>query len=461
VSAPSQSAASSEASSLFPESARLFEEALLYAPGGVNSGRRKIEPPIAIRRGMGAYLETVDGRRLIDYHAAYGPIILGHAYPAVVDQVAEHLKDGQLFGVGTTESEVELAKKIVEHVPSAETVVLANTGNEATLNAIRLARATTGRELLVKFQGSFNGSHDYMLRNVLSPPELIGERDPGSAGMLDSAVDSTVVCRFNDLDDVRGAFAEAGERIAAVVLEPILHNAPSIIPEPEFLPGLRRICDEHGALLIFDEVVTGFRHHIGGYQAICGVMPDLTALGKALANGFPIAAIAGRRELLERFTTMPDGDVFFGGTYNGNQVGVVAALATIAELENPQLYEHIFALGERMRSGLREIISELDIDAVVTGFGSLYVVSFIPRATSVKSYDDVAANNKTLQVRYRQELIQHGVFEMPENSGRNHISYSHTSDDIDRTLEIAEASLKATIRGQNGLGTRTSHRASQ
>ncbi len=427
-------------------SVRLLAEASRYAPGGVNSGRRKVFPAVCVRRAHGAYLEDVDGNQLIDYHAAYGPIILGHAYPAVDEAVATAIKDGVLFGLGTTEREVALAKRIVELVPSVESVLLSNTGNEATLNAVRVARAFTGRPLLLKFQGGFNGSHDYLLRNVLSRRELIGGRDPGSSGMLDAAVDSTLVCRFNDLDDVATAFKARGEQIAAVVLEPVLHNAPSILPKPGFLERLRSICDEWGALLIFDEVITGFRHHIGGYQTIAGVVPDITTMGKAMANGYPIAAFGGRREIMMRFTTVPGGDVFYGGTYNGNQAGVAAALATLDELEQRNVYEHIFALGERMRTGLCEISKRSSIPTAVSGYGSLYVLNFLEGDGRFASYDDAVLNDKDLQVRYRQELIRRGVFEMPENSGRNHISFSHTTEDIDRTLEIAEEALAAVAR---------------
>jgi glutamate-1-semialdehyde 2,1-aminomutase len=426
-----------------PHSMRLLAEAAQYIPGGVNSNRRKIDPPLCVLRGQGAYLVDLDGRRFIDYHAAYGPILLGHAYPSTIERVRASLSDGVLFGVGVTEAEVALARKIVQHVPSAEQVLLCNSGTEATMHSVRLARAVTGRQLIVKFQGGFNGSHDAVLRNVLSPPALIGRRDPGSAGMLDAAVDHTLVCRFNDLADVRDAFERSGEDIAAVILEPILHNAPSIMPKDGFLAGLRSLCDESGALLIFDEIITGFRHHLGGYQAICGVTPDLTAMGKAMANGFPIAAVGGRRELMQRCNTVVGGDVYFGGTYSGNQVGVAAALATIEELERQPVHEHIFKLGELMRDGLREIAGRIGVPAVVSGFGSLYVLNFM--AGELTSYDDAVRNDTALQVRYRQELLRRGVFEMPESSGRNHISFSHTAEDIEHTLEVAEQALRAAL----------------
>jgi glutamate-1-semialdehyde 2,1-aminomutase len=328
-------------------------------------------------------------------------------------------------------------------VPSIEQSVVCNSGSEATYHAIRLARGVTGRELLVKFQGCYDGFHDYVLRNVLSAPDRVGRRDPHSAGMLRAAVDATLVCRFNDLEDVERAFAAQPDRIAAVIVEPVAHNSPGLLPEPGFLEGLRSVCDREGALLIFDEVITGFRHHIGGFQAVCGVLPDLTTLGKAIANGFPIAAIGGPRRYLERFTTNPAGDVHYGGTYNGNAVGVEAALATIGELEDGTVHEHVFRLGRRMRDGLEEIARRAGVPAVVGGFGSLFVLCFMEGP--LRSYEDVLRNDSELFLRYRRELVARGVFEMPESLGRSHISAAHTDDDIDRSLEAAEDALRAAL----------------
>jgi glutamate-1-semialdehyde 2,1-aminomutase len=282
-----------------------------------------------------------------------------------------------------------------------------------------------------------------MLRNVLSPPELVGRRDPGSKGMLEAAVDATLVCRFNDLEDVERAFAAHPDRIAAVVVEPVAHNSPGILPEPGFLEGLRALCDREGALLVFDEVITGFRHHIGGFQALCGVMPDLTTLGKAMANGFPIAAVAGRRAHMERYTTNPAGDVHYGGTYNGNAAGVEAAIATIEQLRDGRVHEHVFRLGERMRDGLREIAARAGVPAVVGGFGSLFVLCFMDGP--LRSYEDVLRNDAALFGRYRRELVARGIFEMPESLGRSHISAAHTDDDVDRSLEAAEEALAAAL----------------
>ena len=419
----------------------LLDEAAEYIPGGVNTCRRRSEPRLCFQRGEGAYLWDVDGRRYTDYHAAYGAIFLGHSHPAVNERVARAMAEGVLFGVGVTEAELALARKIVEHVPGAEQVVVCNSGSEATYHALRLARGVTGRELVVKFQGCYNGFHDYVLRNVLSAPDRVGRRDPHSKGMLQAAIDATLVCRFNDLEDVEAAFARNPDRIAAVIVEPVAHNSPGILPEPGFLEGLRALCDREGALLVYDEVITGFRHHIGGYQAVCGVLPDLTTMGKAIANGFPLAAIGGRRSIMERYTTNPDGDVHYGGTYNGNAVAVAAGVPTLEALEGGEVHERVFALGERMRTGLREIAARAGVPAVVGGFGSLFVLCFMEGP--LRSYDDVLRNDNERFMRYRRELVARGVFEMPESLGRSHISAAHTADDIDRSLEAAEEALGA------------------
>jgi glutamate-1-semialdehyde 2,1-aminomutase len=353
------------------------------------------------------------------------------------------MRDTVLFGVGVTEAEVALARKIVEHVPSVEQVVVCNSGSEATYHAIRLARGVTGRQRIVKFQGCYNGFHDYVLRNVLSAPDRVGRRDPHSAGMLDAAIEATLVCRFNDLDDVRSTLERHGEDVAAVIVEPFAHNSPGLLPHESFLPGLRALCDESGALLIFDEVITGFRHHIGGVQAITGVLPDLTTMGKAIANGFPLAAIGGRRVHMERFNTRPEGDVHFGGTYNGNAIAVEAGLATIEQLEDGRVHEHVFALGDRMRAGLAEIAARAGVPAVVGGYGSLFVLCFMEGP--LESYEDVLRNDDELFGRYRRELVARGIFEMPESLGRSHIGASHSKADVDRSLEAAEEALRAAV----------------
>jgi glutamate-1-semialdehyde 2,1-aminomutase len=415
---------------------RLLRRASLSIPGGVNTAKRRPRPQVCVRRGHGGYIEDVDGRRLIDYHAAYGAVLLGHGYPPQLRRVAEALEHGVLYGLGVTEAETELAERIVTHVPCAERVLLCGSGSEATFHAIRLARAVTGRSKIVKFQGAYHGFHDYVARNFLS-------REPFSAGVLDAALDETLVCEFNDLASVERELERSAGEVAAVITEPIVHNAASLMPRPGFLEGLRSLCDRAGALLIFDEVITGFRHHLGGYQAIAGVTPDLATLGKALGNGFPIAAVAGRAEHMERFCTADGGDVWFAGTCNGNVPGVEAALAGLEVLERGGVHDHVFRLGERMRDGLREVAARCSVPATVSGFGSVFVMCFMEGP--LETYDDTLRNDADLFVRYRRELVRHGVFEMPENLGRSHVMYSHTDADIDLSLEAAEAALRSAL----------------
>jgi glutamate-1-semialdehyde 2,1-aminomutase len=348
-----------------------------------------------------------------------------------------------LFGVGVTEHEVELARLIARHVPSVEQTVVCNSGSEATYHAIRLARGVTGRQKIVKFQGCYDGFHDYVLRNVLSEPDRVGKRDPHSKGMLEAAIDNTLICRFNDLEDVQATFERHGHEIAAVIVEPIAHNSPGLLPTSGFLEGLRATCDAHDAILIFDEVITGFRHHVGGAQALTGVLPDLSTFGKAIANGYPLAAIGGRRELMERYTTTTTGDVHYGGTYNGNAVAVAAGIATIERLVDGTVHEHVFRLGDRMRDGLRTIGERAGIPVTVGGFGSLFVLCFMEGPLT--TYEDVLRNDTALFTRYRRELIARGIFEMPESLGRSHIGAAHTDADVDRSLAAAEDALGAAL----------------
>ncbi|WP_135553862.1 aspartate aminotransferase family protein [Paenibacillus cymbidii] len=418
----------------------LQEESKLYTPGGVHTSIRNVDPFPVFVRGEGAYIYDADGKKYIDYQAAFGPFILGHNHPYVNGKVIEALGRTDLYGVGCTELEVEAARKITTHVPSAEQVLFCNSGSEATYHAIRLTRAITGRTKLIKFQGCYHGWHDYVARNMLSAWDMIGKRDPGSAGMMEEAIDNTLVCTFNDLDDVERTFNENKGEVAALIVEPIPHNIGCILPEPGFLQGLRELCDANGTLLIFDEVITGFRHDIGGFQKVAGVTPDLTTMGKAMANGFPIAAVAGKKEYMMRFNTNPGGDVWFAGTYNGHAVGTAASIATLELMENEPVHEHVFRLGEKMRSGIRDIHQRLGVKAIVTGFGSVwttYFMDFLP-----KNYTDLQHNDATTYVTYRKKLIERGIFKMPMNIKRNHVSYSHTDADIDTTLDIIETVLK-------------------
>lgn len=409
-------------------------------PGGVNTSLRRINPQLVFKSAHGAILTDVDDNEYIDYHAAFGPILLGHSYEPVSRRVLDALQEIDLIGVGTTEWEIRLAQKIRRHVPSAQRVLFCNSGSEATYQAIRLARAVTGRKKIVKFQGCYHGWHDSVLMNVISSASALGRRDVISAGSLPEVTEHTLVARFNDLDDVARLFEENKNTIAALILEPIPHNVGCLLPKPGFLEGLREITAAHEAILIFDEVITGFRHSLGGYQTICGVMPDLTTLGKSMANGHPIAALCGRAELLDHFNTRPGGTVFFAGTYNGHAASCAAALATIETIEGQAVHARIFELGHVMRQGLQEIVERRGIRATVAGFGSVFVLYFLEGP--IEHYEDLLRNDQELFVNYRRGLVERGIFEIPVNLKRSHISFSHTPEHVARSLQAAEDVLK-------------------
>ncbi len=419
------------------QSQAIYENARQYIPGGVSSGNRLVEPNLVFTRAEGAYLYDADGNKYVDYHAAFGPPILGHCHPELTSRVGDIVRQIDLVGVGTNELEVQLAKKIVEHVPCAEKVLFCNSGSEATFSAIRLARAVTGRRQIVKFQGCYHGWHDAVAMNVISAPDKVGQKDPLSAGMTPEVIDDTIVLPFNDVEEATQTLRDRGEQIAAVILEPIPHNIGCVLPRPEFLTCLRGLTREFGIILIFDEVITGFRHGLGGYQKISGVTPDLAALGKAIANGYPLAALCGRADLMDHCA--PGGDVFFAGTYNGHPFSLAAALGTVEILERPGSYEHLFGLGDRMRLGLQEIVRRLNIEATVAGFGSVFVTYFM--SPPITNYTDLLRNDATKFVTYRRMMIERGVYKLPVNLKRNHISLSHTEADIDRTLELADEAL--------------------
>ena len=419
------------------KSEALVKEARRFSPGGLHSHiRRELPVPLAFKRAQGAYLWDADGNRYVDYNAAFAATILGHCHPAVDRTVAEAISQLDLVGLGTTEPEIELSRKVVEHVPSAEMAAICNTGSEATHHCIRLARAVTGRLKIVKFQGCYHGWHDYVLMNVLSPVEKLGTKDPHSGGMLPAAVEQTTVLAFNDLEAVEVTLRT--KEYAAVIVEPIGHNMGSVMMTDEFAHGLRRACDETGTVLIFDEVITGIRHGLGGYQETIGVMPDLTPLSKAIGNGYPVAVMAGKRELMMNLTTA-GGTVYFSGTHNAHPVGTVAAVATIRELEDPKVYEHLFALGDAMRDGMREIVARLGLPITVAGYGSIFVPYFRdPALGPPMDYGDVVRCDLERDRAFRLAMVQRGFMLYPLPGRRNCLMAAHTREDIDLTLEAVE-----------------------
>ena len=427
------------------DSRRLAEAAERIMPGGVNSATRRIGAPWAWKSAQGATITDLDGGVYTDYHAAFGAILLGHCDERVNEAVSRAIADNDLVGLGVTELELELAQLIVEAIPSAEQVITTMSGSEATFQAVRLARGATARPYILKFQGCFHGSYDALARNVISTPDLAWKRDPNSSGILDDAVDHTLVAEFNDLASVEELFARHPEQIAAVILEPVPHNVGALLPEQSFLEGLREITRKNGTVLIFDEVITGFRHALGGYQELCGVTPDLTAFGKAMGNGFPVAGLAGSTELMENFTP-GGGTVMLAGTFNGNAASMAAAIATIAVLQDVDVdfYAHVRRLGERMRTGLQTIADDIGIAARITGLGSVFIPYFLDG--EVRGYRDLLRNNDDAYATFHRRMIDKGSFMYPMALKRNHISLAHTDAHIDRTLTQAEEVLRTMAR---------------
>lgn len=419
----------------------LMEEARRYTPGGVHSSIRRMPVDIVLNRADGAYLWDVDGNRYVDYNAAFAAIILGHSHPGVDQAVAREVQGLDLAGLGTTPHEIALNRTLVTHVPSAEMSLLCNSGSEATYHAVRLARAYTGRDHLLKFQGCYHGWHDYLLVNVLSTADKIGTKDPASTGMLPEAIARTSVLDFNDLEGASSALRT--RKFAAVILEPIAHNMGCVVGTEPFLRGLRELCNETGTILVFDEVISGFRHGMGGYQAVVGVTPDLTTLGKAMSNGYPCAAIVGKQELMLQFATA-GGPVFFAGTHNGHTAGTVAALATIAELENGEIHKQLFDLGDRLCAGLSEVASRVGVPMRVEGYGSVFTPYFVdPDRGPLQNYTQlVQRNDDAKDMRFRLALIERGILVFPGPRRRWCITAAHTRADVDLTLNVAEEVLR-------------------
>jgi len=427
------------------QSAALFAEAEAYAPGGVHTSIRNIEPRLVFNRAEGARIWDVDGNEYLDYHAAFGPFILGHVHPLVVQRVEDALWETDLYGVGATPQEIALAKKVVEHVPSIEQVLFTNAGSEATFHALRVARAHTGREKIIKFQGCYHGWHDAVLRNVISAPDMIGGRDLLSAGMMKETADATLICTFNDADEVEDTILANEGEIAAIIVEPIPHNIGCVRPLPGFLEALRELSDAHGIVLIFDEVITGFRHDLGGYQKVAGVTPDVTTLGKAIANGFPLAVLGGKTGLMDYFAHPdPARRPTMGGTYNGHPVSMAAAIATIERLlaSGGAVYRHLEDLGSQVQAGIEALLRARGIDGLVSRLGSAFSIYFMDHEP--RDWHDLAAHHDfDRDLAMRRAMIDAGVYFFPVATKQCSISAAHSAGDISLTLEALDGALEA------------------
>ena len=421
----------------------ILEKNCQFIPGGVVSVNRAVEPNISFVKGEGPRVWDADGKEYIDYHAAFSPYILGHNDPDVNAAVRRVLDDGTtMMGAGTNALEGRTAELIVQSVPSADRVMLTNSGSEATYHALRIARAHTGRDGVIVMQGGYNGWHNDVAVNVMTPLDVIGPRvSPGeypkapiSAGIPGPVLEDIHVVNYNDLDSIRVMITS--HSIAAVILEPILQNIGIVKPLPGYLEGLREICSEKGVVLVFDEVKTGFRHALGGFQSICGVTPDLSVFGKALANGYPMGAIGGRKDLMDDFVhSDPAKRVLIAGTYNAHPVACAATVATLEKLsrDGGACYEMLDERGQQMEEGLKERFAEASISATVARQGSAFCAYFMDH-TPVDWHDVAEHHDFEFDAQYRKKLIENGVYHFPLPTKQGSISTTHSEGVIEETL---------------------------
>ena len=392
------------------------------------------------------------GKQYIDYHAAFGPYLLGHCDPDVDNAAIEAIKQGaSLMGFGTTTWEGELCRLIVDSVPALDMAQITNSGSEATYHAVRIARAATGREGLIVMQGGYNGWHNDVAFNLMDPkdklidaPDNAGyQLNPISAGIPRSQFDLVHAVPFNDLEVVESLLKK--QTICAIMLEPILQNIGIVKPKPGYLEGLRDLCDQYGALLIFDEVKTGFRHALGGYQSISGVQPDLSTFGKAVANGYPMGVLGGKLEYMAYFSHPdPEKRVLNAGTYNGHPVTTCAAIATLQKLksEDANVYGHLEELGQLMEKGLQTIFQSVGFPTTVVRQSSAFVVYFMDFEPS--GWSDIAQHhNADLDMKYRTLCIDNGILHFPIQTKQSSISYAHTRKDIEETLNRTESIVRS------------------
>ncbi|MBI2172575.1 MAG: glutamate-1-semialdehyde 2,1-aminomutase [Chloroflexi bacterium] len=417
----------------------LFAQAQQVIPGGVNSPVRSFRgvggtPPF-IHRGQSAYLWDVDGNRYVDYVGSWGPLVLGHAYPEVVKAVQEAAERGTSYGA-PTEGEVVLARLIRQAVPSMELLRLVSSGTEAAMSAIRVARAYTGRSKIVKFAGCYHGHADGLL--VQAGSGALTHSVPDSAGVPASYAQETLVADYNDLASVERLLAAYPGQVAGVIVEPVAGNMGVVPPTPGFLQGLRDLTQQHGALLIFDEVITGFRIAYGGAQALYGVTPDLTCLGKIIGGGLPVGAYGGRRDVMQ--VVAPLGPAYQAGTLSGNPLAVAAGIAALKALKRPGTYQRLERLTKRLAEGLQKAAREAEAPSTVNRVGSMLTAFFC--AGPVASYADTQRADRGAYARFFHKMLERGVYLAPSQFESAFVSLAHTEEDIDATLEAAKAALK-------------------
>ncbi len=407
-----------------------------YIPGGVNSPVRAFRGvgsnPVFIKRGHGAYMVDVDGKEYVDYIGSWGPLIAGHAHPYVVNKVTEALQNG--FGFGApTEIEGELAKKVCSMMPSIEMIRFVNSGTEAAMSAIRLARGYTKRDKIIKFAGCYHGHADCLLVAAGSGGLTLGI--PNSAGVPESFAQHTLIAEFNNLDDVAALFTKFKDEIACIIVEPVAGNMNCILPKPGFLQGLRDLCDRHNALLIFDEVMTGFRVALGGAQAYFDITPDITVLGKVIGGGFPVGAFGGRADIMRSIA--PLGPVYQAGTLSGNPVAMTAGFATLELISEPNFHERLSRATRELTDGLVKRARDNDISFIASAIGGMFGL-FFTDATAVQLESDAKRCDIALFKRFFHAMLHEGVYLAPSAFEAGFVSSAHDEKAIQHTLNAAE-----------------------
>jgi glutamate-1-semialdehyde 2,1-aminomutase len=430
------------------KSAEIIALAQKYIAGGVVSLNRKVDPAIVFSRAQGSRLFDVNGKEYIDYHAAFAPFLLGHNDPRVNDAVLAAINEGRsLFGSGTNVLEVELARLLCECVPSLDLVQITNTGSEATAHAIRLSRAWTGREHIILTLGGYNGWHNDVSRVVMPSLAQLGNRIsqgeyqfiPASAGIPESSKKLVHVVNFNDLDSIE--YVMKKYPVACVLTEPALQNVGVILPKEGYLAGLIHLCKKYGAISIFDEVKTGFRSGLQGYQGVANVKPDLSVFGKAVANGYALGVIGGRRDIMQLFDAAdPAKKVLIAGTYNAHPVNAAAAIATLKILKDESVYERLDTVCQRLYAGLEKMFSERGVPMQLARNASAFCMYF-SESLPTDLHDILTSHNFALDLKIRKALIERGIYHIPIACKQGSVSAAHTEEDIDKTLEISREVL--------------------
>ena len=417
----------------------LFEEAKKYIPGGVNSPVRAFKavggtPPF-ITSALGSKIYDVDGKEYIDYVCSWGPMIVGHRHPQVIEALQNVLTKGLSYGA-PTEAEIELARMIVEAVPSIEMVRMVNSGTEATMSAIRLARGYTGRDKIIKFSGCYHGHGDFLLVKAGSGATTLGI--PDSKGVPDDFARNTITLPFNNLNAVKKAVKAEASKIAAIILEPVPGNMGVVLPQEGFLRGLQELCHETGIVLIFDEVMSGFRVAWGGAQSLYGVIPDMTCLGKAVGGGLPVGAFGGKKEIME--VLAPLGPVYQAGTLSGNPLAVVAGLETLKILAQPGTYEKLSKSSEYLVEETKKIAHKAGVKIYISRVGSMFTLFFASQ--EVIDYDTALKSDTVVFSRYFHLMLQGGIYLAPSQFEANFISLAHSQENLDKTLEVMTKTFK-------------------